>query len=938
MPGHAAPSDPLALHYRQVLDSARDFAILATDRDGFVTTWNAGAQALLGWSEEEMLGASADCIFTEEDRAAGAPQAERTTALRQGYAADERWHMRRNGETFWASGQLTPLISNGAVTGFVKVLRDRTEQKRADEKLRRLNDTLESLVAQRTRERDRLWRNTPDLLLVIAPDGVLHAANPAWAGVLGYSEDELLGQPFSRFVHPDDAAACAQGIAAAARALPARFEARLRHKDGSERVFAWSAAAEEDRIYATGRDVTLEKRQAEQLQQVSAARLRLALEAGGMGAWEWDLASDEVLLLHGAAMLHGLPANDGPLRLPSMNTYLECVHPEDRPAVQAAIARVRSEGRNHRVEYRILRPDGSVRWIEARGTVHDDENGKPQRVSGVSVDITRRKRTEQDLHFLARASVELSGLVDLQSTLDRLAYLSVPEFADWCAIDVLGESGQLERVTVAHVDPERVQAAREIQRRFPPDPQQPLGLWSVIRSMQPQLVPEVNDALLDQTISDPDYRALLQQIGLCSFICVPLAAHGQALGAMTFACSESGRRFTQADLELAADLGRRTGIAIENARLYRALQQSDYGKDIFLATLAHELRNPLAAIATSLSILRLAPDDRRRVENSAAVMERQVHQLRHLVDDLLDVSRIGTGKIALRKEDADLVTIITNAVEAVRPQIEAARHKLSIALPGGSTRIHADPVRLAQVFANLIGNAAKYTNDGGQIDVGLDATDEEFIVSVRDNGIGIEPELIQNLFHIFRQGSHPLERSDGGLGIGLSLVDGLVRLHGGRVAAYSAGPGQGSEFTVHLPRGGTPTAEPVPAEPAPQHEPAPPRRVLVVDDNIDGANTVAELLRLMGHEVEVEHDGLGAVSAALRLRPDVVLLDIGLPGIDGYEAARRIRSEEGPTHMKLVALTGWGQDQDKERAFGAGFDLHCVKPVGLEQLQKLMES
>ncbi|HVL75556.1 MAG TPA: PAS domain S-box protein [Noviherbaspirillum sp.] len=934
MPTDWSPPHPVPqAQYRQIIDSVRDFAIISMDPARRITTWSAGATAVLSWTEAEMLGRSADRIFTEEDCAAGVPAVEAQTALANGMASDERWHLRKDGERFWAVGELTPLHDeNGGHAGFVKILQDRTGQKHAQARLKALNQELEALVAERTRERDRIWRNALDLMLVIDGEGVLRGVNPAWTRQLGYAAEDLVDQHFESFVHPADIGPTTEAIAHALNRPLVHFEVRIRSKAGEYHWFAWTAAPEEGLIYANGRDITMEKRQAEQLLMANEARLQLALEAGEMGAWEWDMQSDEILFLQGNTTLHGLPPTDEPVRRLEMQDYVGMVDPQDRPALAEILGRARAGERKLRTEYRIRRADGSLQWLEARGTVVADDDGRPLRMTGVSVNITGRKRTEQDLQFLARASAELSGLVDPQSSLDTLAFLSVPAFADWCAIDLLNEAGELERVSVAHVDPAKVKLARELHERTPPDREQRHGVWNVMKSGQPQLVRMVTDEVLDQTVRDERYRAALKELGLRSYIGVPLLAHGRTMGVLTFISAESGRIYDGHDLEIAADLARRAAVAVENALLYRALQRSDQGKDVFLATLAHELRNPLAAIANGLGILRLAPGDIRRVEHAGVIMERQVGQLRRLVDDLMDVSRIATGKIELRKEETDLVAVLANAIETTRPAIESAHHKLSIALPGGSTRLYADPVRLSQVFGNLLNNAAKYTDDNGEIEIGMDVTPEEFIVRVRDNGIGIEPDMQKSIFTIFRQGAHPVERTHGGLGIGLSLVDGLVRLHGGRVEVFSEGRGKGSEFSVHLPRVEAP-AQAAPLEAARERANDVVRRVLVVDDNVDAANTITELLRLLGHEVDIEHDGLSAVDAALRGRPDVVLLDIGLPGIDGYEAARRIREAEGVHRIKLVALTGWGQEQDRDRAFRAGFDEHCVKPVGLDQLR-----
>jgi signal transduction histidine kinase/CheY-like chemotaxis protein len=526
-----------------------------------------------------------------------------------------------------------------------------------------------------------------------------------------------------------------------------------------------------------------------------------------------------------------------------------------------------------------------------------------------------------------------------RSTLDRLAYLAVPFFADWCAIDLVQEDGSLARVAVAHADPQKVQLAHEFHRQFPPDPDMTQGVWSIIRTGRAQMVSEVTSDLLKQVFSNPQRRGIMEQLGVRSYIGVPLSAHGKTLGVITFFAAESGRLYQAEDLVLAEDLARRAAVAIENADLYRAVRHSDEAKDIFLATLSHELRNPLAAIVSGLSVTKLAMEDKERVAKYVGLMERQAGQLTRLVDDLMDVSRIKTGKIELKKELTSLAGILQNALETCRPHIEAAKHNLTAMLPNEPTPLSADPVRLAQVFTNLLTNAAKYTNQGGNIFVTLECRDESFCVRVRDTGIGIAPEMLKNIFKMFAQVAHPIERSQGGLGIGLSLVEGLVKMHGGSVQAFSAGLGYGSEFVVQLPRyteqhshattglDNDSTSVDVPVQA---------KRILVVDDNIDAANTVSEILRMLGNEVMTVHDGLGAVTAAARMGPDIIILDIGLPGIDGYEAARRIREQENKDRAAvLIALTGWGQEDDKQRAYQAGFDQHWVKPVSLEQLKKI---
>jgi signal transduction histidine kinase len=539
------------------------------------------------------------------------------------------------------------------------------------------------------------------------------------------------------------------------------------------------------------------------------------------------------------------------------------------------------------------------------------------------------------MQFLARAGEELSELSDYEATLDKIARLAVPDFADWVAVDLVDAGGTLKRVATAHVDPE-VQAHLEaLSRVLPPDPQSRHGIWEVVRSGRPNLVESMTPEVLARAAPEPQRRAALERLGLRSWIMVPLAAHGQGFGALTFATAGNRRRYTRDDLTLATDLARRASIAIENAKLLRELRESDRAKDVFMATLAHELRNPLAPIWNGLSIIRHVTGDPRRVEQVVGMIERQVGQLSRLVDDLLDISRIGTGKIELRKVPASLVQVIGAAVEMSRPHIEAAHHKLSVSFPDEPVHVMADPGRLSQVFSNLLINAAKYTRRGGRIELLADAQPGHVVVRVRDNGTGIAPHMLQRVFDLFTQVQQPDERRQGGLGIGLSLVEGLVRLHGGRVEARSEGLDRGSEFIVTLPR--LPPGESAPATPAdlPQRAAGPARRILVVDDNLDAASTVADLLAMSGNEVDVVHDGAAAVEHARSFRPDVVLLDIGLPDISGYEVARRIRKLDGVRQPMLIALTGWGQQQDKELAAAAGFDQHWTKPVDPARLLAL---
>jgi signal transduction histidine kinase len=372
---------------------------------------------------------------------------------------------------------------------------------------------------------------------------------------------------------------------------------------------------------------------------------------------------------------------------------------------------------------------------------------------------------------------------------------------------------------------------------------------------------------------------------------------------------------------------------VAQARQGEELREADRRKDEFLAMLAHELRNPLAPIRNGLGILRMAGDDRAVAQRTHDMMSRQVDHLGRLVDDLLDVSRITRGKVELRMEAVDLNAVLARAAEAARPLIDARRHRLIVTQPGRPVRVSADPTRLAQVVGNLLTNAAKYSEERGRIDLSLEENGEA-IIRVRDTGLGIPADMLPRVFDLFTQVGRTLDRSDGGLGIGLTLVKSLVELHGGTVSAASEGPGRGSEFTVRLPK--LARSETSDAGPAAAPEQITPRRVLIVDDNPDAGDSLATLLEMTGHQVAVARSGPQGLEAAARLRPEVAVLDLGLPGMNGYELAGRLRAEPFGRDVTLVALTGYGQEDDRRRSREAGFDHHLTKPADLDALTAIL--
>ena len=392
-----------------------------------------------------------------------------------------------------------------------------------------------------------------------------------------------------------------------------------------------------------------------------------------------------------------------------------------------------------------------------------------------------------------------------------------------------------------------------------------------------------------------------------------------------------------------AEVGRRAeALEASNATLSResaerrdaeeALRVADRRKDEFLAMLAHELRNPLAPLRNALEILKHADGNPRAAAEARQVMERQLRQMVRLVDDLLDVSRITTGKLALKTEVCELHDILRNALDTARPLIDARGHSLSVVEPDEPVRIHGDPTRLAQVFANLLNNAANYTEPGGRIDLVAVADAQTATISVIDNGIGIAREMLQPVFQMFAQADESLERVHGGLGVGLTLARHLVELHSGTIDAHSEGIGRGSTFIVRLPR-----TFATPAQTSERRRPetrtsTTQRRVLIADDNVDFAMSLEAILDALGHDVRVTHDGLAAIAAAEEFAPEIAFIDIGLPGRDGYSVARALRELPATASSTLVAVTGWGQDDDRRRSLEAGFGIHLVKPVEPQQI------
>ncbi|CAN5241353.1 hypothetical protein BH24PSE2_BH24PSE2_18580 [soil metagenome] len=600
------------------------------------------------------------------------------------------------------------------------------------------------------------------------------------------------------------------------------------------------------------------------------------------------------------------------------------------PVIEDILARLTRGDRLHEYEARLRCKDGSTRIVHITSSVLFNDKGEFVHTRCFTRDCTTEKTAVERLRVLSEASDLLASSLDFEATLSALARLCVPRLADWCAVDLLDEEGALRPVAAAHVDSRKTELLREL-RQLSAEADTARGAAHVVRTGELEHEEDVSGERLTELSTSDDHERILQSLGVRSYIIVPIGLRGRVLGAIMFVTGDSGRRLGPADVDVARGLANRSAQAIENARLYTDAQVAMRRKDEFLAMLGHELRNPLAPIRTALEIMKLRGDHESAQERK--IIDRQVRHLVRLVDDLLDVSRVTRGNVRLEKVPVEIETAVARAIEMTSSLLEQREHDLRVDVQPQGLAVLADPDRMAQVFANLLTNAAKYTEPKGKIRVRARREDVDVLVEVEDNGIGIPDDLLPNIFGLFIQSPQALDRSSGGLGIGLQLAQSLVTMHGGLITARSDGRGKGSRFTVRLPVLALAAAESEsPAgQPARLRDGGSVRNVLVVDDNHDAAIMLAEVLKAAGHRVEVAHDGPSALALVEHFRPDIALLDIGLPVMDGYELAARIREKVGK-RARLFAVTGYSLDQDRARSREAGFERHLVKPVALETL------
>jgi two-component system CheB/CheR fusion protein len=823
---------------------------------------------------------------------------------------------------------------------------------------------------------------------------------PAWDRIRPYVERVLSGEE----VVFDDRLIYKSGPGRTVRA------AYVPHRDGSGRIRGFVALVN---------DIT-EIRTAELALRRSEHMLEQSQSIAHVGCWELTLSDGGADSLHVSDETYRIFGHEPGAADISEAVFFGSVHPEDREVVRAAREAVRTLpnagpefGEGFENEFRIVRPDGTLRSIQAWTKLERDGAGTLMRVLGTCQDITERKRAEEEVRqareqlqlvmdstaaFIARYDrrrrivwTNRSNAARFGKTPEQIVGRPLWEIEGDAAYLVLEES--IDRV----LNGKTVQLEVEV-------PYQTLGPRWMHLVYSPTFASGGEpdgwvSVLTDNThrreleralrLSEERYRSLALAI---TSVVWTASAEGKFVEAQpaweaytgqvweqhegwgwTGALHADDRERIETLLSEAESTGasyrsacrvwhassagyrfcERSAVAMRNPdgtirewigtlvdvhdreRALQELKEADRRKDEFLAMLSHELRNPLAPILHAVENLNQAgPDQRELAATSRTVITRQVQHMKRLLDDLLDVSRVSQGKIQLRKELVELGALLLQAMEVSRPLIIEKQQQLSMTLVQELLPMEADPTRLVQVFANLLNNAAKYTDRGGHVSLTVRVENGEAVVQVRDDGIGMSPDLLVRAFDLFVQDTRSLDRAQGGLGIGLTMVRTLVKMHGGSVRALSEGPGRGSEIVVRLPLARE-AKVPVPrAHTSTAEAKGRPLRVLVVDDNVDAASTLADLLELFGHEVTLAHDGPSAIAAAARMPPELVLLDLGLPGMDGYAVAARLR-EAGHDHPVLVALTGYGQDEDRRRSRAAGFDHHLVKPVDFAVLEEI---
>lgn len=839
---------------------------------------------LVGYSADELYAKTFLDVTHPDDRARNLQLVE--SLQHEGHAGFElvKRYIRKNGITIWVHLTSTLLRdADGKPARMLGTAHDITRQKQVEQ----------ALAASESRYRARFELSSVGKMEVDAQTGRFLVVNDAFCQTVGYSQQELRAMRPADLTHPEDEVWDGPMLTAFLRGERDRHssEKRVIRKDGGtiwarvDHALIRDAAGEP--LYSVGilQDITARK-QADEAIRESEERFRLAAEAARAIVYTVDLPAGNIAVAQGLEQVLGVNGIQEPL---TSTWWHARIHPNDRASHLKQIEEILARDKEYSVQYRVQHADGRWLYVDDRGQVTRDEHGQPIRLAGLISDITERKQAELEIQ---RSETRFRTMAN---TTPAIIWTADP-------------TGAITFHNQRWLDYTGI------------DPRDNVRDWSRL-VLHPDDYDRCTTAWRHALETGADYAIEVRN----------RSRHGEYRWFLTRATpirDEDGR--------IREWYGSTTDIH-DYKLAVEALSEADRRKDEFLATLAHELRNPLAPLANGLEILKHASSPT-AIDQARALMQRQLSHMVRLIDDLMDVSRITRNKIELKKTRVELDSIVYHAVEATRPAIDEAGHQLEVSLPSPPVYLEADPTRLAQVLGNLLSNASKYSAEPGRITLSAEvesaAAGQQLVIRVTDTGIGIPGDMLQKVFDLFTQVDTSLARSAGGLGIGLSLVKRLVEMHGGSVAAHSDGPGRGSQFIVRWPI--------VPTSNVEEHRPIETERlkfargILIVDDNQAMADSLAFLLETTGQPSFTAYDGPTAIQAAERHQPEVMLLDIGLPSMSGYDVCRNVRQQPWAKDTIIVALTGWGQEEDRRKSRQAGFDGHCVKPVDFTTLMTLL--
>ena len=642
-----------------------------------------------------------------------------------------------------------------------------------------------------------------------------------------------------------------------------------------------------------------------------------------------NLAAARMFGMHEAQNMIGMHYDDV---LKDNRIYTEDGAPADPEQFASSIA-FRERREVHNRMYSHINQHGVHQWLSVTSFVLLQEAEKVEFVAILFRNISRRKMREDKLRFLIESSKILSITTDLPTRIKQKTRLLVPSLADWATINLVNDDGTLTRMSTEHRVREKAPLVERLATLAAED--KDAAIYRVIRTGTPELYTSLSRDDIQIPMESDENQRLLHELRPCSAMIVPIQSTTSVVGVLSLCyTAESGRTYTKEDVEFMEEYGHHLSVTIENARLYEEIAKRDAAKDTFLATLSHELRNPLAPIKSSLELIKLKNTDDSLLKD-ISLIEHQFDHMEKLLRDLLDVTRFTLGKVPLSHQPLDLAQLAQMVTATHRPAIIQKDIALSVHVPDSPVMVSGDSVRLEQVFTNLLNNAEKFTLPGGSITVTIKEVGNNAILCVSDTGVGISASEIDKVFDKYFQGGGRMPHQGTGLGMGLVLVREIVRLHGGSVFVESPGEGHGSTFTITLPlqRTFAPNRDSKPSTTTEtkQHD-----KVLVIDDNKEAADSLVKLLSAVGYEASAAYSGTEGIGSFEVVIPDHVIIDIGMPDIDGYQVAKELRDRHGK-EAHLIALSGYGMDEDKRRAYEAGFNQHLTKPVGLADLRTVLE-